>query len=107
MVSIQLVHSLFKGLNPASALMSETAENAAASLRIQLEISKKIVEMTCQMATMTDLAREANRACERMSDVLLTISSLSSTAIQVDEISVEIQRLKVASQSTHKSKSML
>lgn len=107
MVSIQLVHSLFEGLNPASALMSETVENAAASLRTQLEVSKKIVEMTCQMATMTDLVREANRACERMSDVLLTISSLSSTAIQVDEISVGIQRLEVAAQSTHKSKSML
>lgn len=103
MVSIQLVHSLFEGLNPASALMSETAENVAASLRIQLRTSKKIVEMTCQMATMTDLAREANRACERMSDILLTISSPSSTAIQVDEISIGIQRLEVASQSMHKS----
>jgi hypothetical protein len=103
MVSIQPVHSLLKGLNPASALMSETAENVAASLRIQLETSKKIVEMTCQMATMTDLAREANRACESLSDILLTISSLSSKAIQMDELSVGIQRLEVASQSMHKS----
>lgn len=91
------------GLNPASALLSETAENVAASLRIQLETSKKVVEMTRQMATMTDLAKEANRVCERMSDILLTISSLSSTATQVDEISAGIQRLELASQSIHKS----
>lgn len=93
------MQSLFRGLNPASALLSETAENVAASLRIQLETSKKVVEMTRQMATMTDLAKEANRVCERMSDILLTISSLSSTATQVDEISAGIQRLELASQN--------
>lgn len=103
MVRIQLVQSIFKGFNPASALMSDTAEKVAASLRIQLETSKKVVEMTCRMATMIDLAREANRVCERMSDILLTISSLSSTANQVDEISAGIQRLELASQSIHKS----
>ena len=103
MVGIRLVHGLFKGLNTASALMSETAENVAASLRIQLETSKKIVEMTCEMATMTELAREANRACESLSDILLTISSLPTTAIQVDKLSMGIRRLEVASQSMHKS----
>lgn len=97
------MHGLFTVLNSGSALMSETAENVAASLRIQLETSKKIVEMTCKMATMTDLAREANRACESLSDILLTISSFSTAAIQVDELSVGIQRLEVASQSMHKS----
>ena len=94
---------LFKGLNRASALMSETAENVAASLRTQLETAKKIVEMTCKMVTMTDLAREANRACESLSDILHTLSSFSTTAVQVDELSVGIQRLEVASQSMHKS----
>ena len=107
MVDIQLVHSLFDRLSPASTRMSETTENVAASLRIQLETSKKIVEMTCQMATMTDLAREANRECESLRDILLTISSLTVTAIQVDELAVGIQRLEVASQSMQNSRSML
>lgn len=97
------MHGLFKGLNPASTLMSETAENVEASLRIQLETSKKIVEMTCKMATMTDLAREANRACESLSDILLTISTFSTTAIQVDELSMGVRRLEMSSQSMHKS----
>ena len=66
MVSVEHVHNLFDGLNPASALMSDTAEDVAASLQSQLETSKKIVEMTCQMATMTDFAREANQVCERI-----------------------------------------
>lgn len=97
------MHGLFKGLNLVSALMSETAEKVAASLQIQLETSKKIVEMTCEIATMTGLAREANRACESLSDILLTISSFSTTAIQVDKLSMGIQRLQVASQSMHNS----
>ena len=80
-----------------------TAENVAASLRIQLETSKKIAEMTCEMATMTELAREANRACESLNDILLTISSISTTAIEADKLSMGIQRLEVASQSMHKS----
>jgi hypothetical protein len=37
-----------------------------------------------------------------LSDILLTISSFSTTAIQVDKLSVGIQRLEVASQSMHK-----
>lgn len=97
------MHGFLTLLNPASALMSETAESVAAGLRIQLETSKKIVEMTCKMATMTDLAREANRACESLSDILLTISSFSTTAIQADELIVGIQELEVASRSMHKS----
>jgi hypothetical protein len=87
--------------------MSETADSVAASLKIQQETSKKIVEMTSQMATMTDLAREANRAYERMSDILLIISSMSSTTIQVDEISMGIQRLETTAQSMHKYKAEL
>lgn len=83
--------------------MSQTAENVTASLRNQLETSKKIVEMTCQMATMADLAKEANRAYESLSDILLTISSLSITGIQVDELAVGFQRLEMASQSMQNS----
>lgn len=98
---------LFTVLNQTSALLSETAENVSASLRIQLETSKKIAEMTCKMATMTDLAREANRACESLSDILLTMSSFSNPAIEVDKLFMGMQRLEVASQSMHKSRSTL
>jgi len=106
MVRPQPLRSLFVELKTLSALMSETAENAAASLRVQLEISKRIVEMTRQITTMTDLTREANRAYESLSDILSAMSSISSNAIQVDEISVGIQRLEMASQSMPKSKPM-
>lgn len=107
MVGIQLIHVLSKGLNPASALLSETAENVAASLQSQLETSKKIVEMTCTMTLMTDLAREANRAYESLSDILLTISSFSTTAVQLEKLSEGIQRLEIAAQSMYMSQSTL
>jgi hypothetical protein len=85
--------------------MAETAENVATSLKVQLEISTKIVEMTCRMATMTDLVKEANRTYKRLNDILHTISFLSSPATQVDEMSAGIRTLMIASQSTHISTS--
>ena len=83
--------------------MSETAENAAASLQIQLETSKKVVEMTAQINTMTDLAMEASRACEIFSDILLTLSAIPTITAQIDEVSDGVQRLEVASRSMHNS----
>jgi hypothetical protein len=107
MVSIISVHGLFVELRVVSTIMSETFEKATASLQIQQEVSKKIVGMTHQLTVMTDLTTEANRAYETLSEILLTFSSLSIWATQVDELSVGIQKLEAASQSTHKTDSMV
>ena len=103
MVSVDFRMVFFQRLTLVSSLMSETAEKVATSLKIQLETSKKVVEMTCQMTTMTNLAREANRTYEMMNDVLLTVSSLSSTAIEVGEITAGIRSLEIAAQSMYKT----
>lgn len=54
--------------------MSQTLENTQASLFLQLEISRKIVEMASQLSTMTNLKREAEQAYQMMNDILLAVS---------------------------------
>lgn len=85
----------------ASALLSETAEKAAASLRVQQETSSTIIKMAHELTAMTDLAREAQRTSESLSDILFTMSLPPVTVAEVDNLFEGIQRLQVASRSMH------
>lgn len=67
-------------------------------MELQLDTSRKVYELTKNIAMMTASAQEASKLSEQVTQILKLISSFRDNDVKLDEISREIQSLTQTTQ---------
>lgn len=80
-----------------SALLASTSQHVSTSLEIQLDTSKRIYEMTKNIATMSASTKEAFRLSEQVAQMLQLISTFPDTVMQIQSLSSGVEALTVNS----------
>ena len=81
-----------------SDLLSQTSQNAVRSLELQLDTSRKVLELTKNVRTMTASASEASRLSSHIAEILELVSTFQSTGGSIQSISDEVKVLHLRSQ---------
>ena len=81
-----------------SDLLSQTSQNAVRSLELQLETSRKVLELTKNVGIMTASASEASRVSSQIAEILELVSTFQSTGNSIQSISDDVKALKMKSQ---------
>lgn len=81
-----------------SELLSQTSQNAVQSLELQLNTSRKILELTKNVRIMTASASEASRVSTQIAEILELVSAFQSTGVSVQSISEDVKTLRLRSQ---------
>lgn len=64
------------------------------SLQVQLQTSEKVLELTRNVSTLTDCAKEASKVSLQIADILLLINDYHSTTDAIYDISNSIKVLR-------------
>lgn len=81
-----------------SDLLSQTSQNAVRSLELQLETSRKVLELTKNVRIMTASASEASRVSSQIAEILGLVSTFQSTESSIQSISDNVKALNIRSQ---------
>ena len=81
-----------------SELLSQTSQNAVQSLELQLNTSRKVLELTKNVRIMTASASEASRVSTQIAEILELVSTFQSTGGSIQSISDGVKTLNLRSQ---------
>ena len=81
-----------------SDLLSQTSQNAIRSLELQLDTSRKVLELTKNVHIMTASASEASRVSSQIVEILELVSTFQSTGDSIQSISDDVKVLNLRSQ---------
>ena len=81
-----------------SDLLSQTSQNAVRSLELQLDTSRKVLELTKNVRIMTASASEASRISSQIAEILDLVSTFQSTGGSIQSISDDVKALNLRAQ---------
>lgn len=81
-----------------SDLLSQTSQNAVRSLELQLDTSRKVLELTKNVRIMTASAGEASRVSSQIAEILELVSTFHNTGGSIQSISDDVKALSMRSQ---------
>ena len=81
-----------------SDLLSQTSQNAVRSLALQLDTSRKVLELTKNVRIMTASASEASRLSTQIAEILELVSTFQSTGGSIQSISDNVKALNLRAQ---------
>ena len=81
-----------------SELLSQTSQKAVQSLELQLNTSRKVLELTKNVRVMTASASEASRVSTQIAEILELVSTFESTGGSIQRISNDVRTLNLRSQ---------
>ena len=81
-----------------SELLSQTSQKAVQSLELQLNTSRKVLELTKNVRVMTASASEASRVSTQISEILELVRAFESTGGSIQRISDDVRTLNLRSQ---------
>ena len=81
-----------------SDLLSRSSEDATKSLQLQLETARKVLELTRDVGTLAEAAREASKVSDQLSDILRLISDYNTTLGTVHSLTQGVEALATRSQ---------
>ena len=81
-----------------SELLSQTSQKAVQSLELQLNTSRKVLELTKNVRIMTASASEASRVSTQIAEILELVSTFQSTGSSIQRISDDVRTLNLRSQ---------
>ena len=82
----------------SSNLLAQTSKTATSSLEIQLDTSRKVLELTKDIAIMSAAAKEASRVSGQVSEILQLIGTLGGTTGAIESLTNDVRLLAVRSQ---------
>ena len=82
----------------SSVLLSHSSADATKSLEIQLETAKRVLELTQDVGTMAECAKEAFKVTNQVSEILRLVSDYNTTVQTVQSLSRGVSALAARSQ---------
>ena len=86
-------------------MLSRSAEDASQSLEIQLQTAGKVLELTRDVGTMAESAKEAFKVYNQISEILRLVTDHTTILQTVQSISHGVSTLTVRSQGMSRSTS--
>ncbi|KAM0793863.1 hypothetical protein BDR22DRAFT_877766 [Usnea florida] len=87
-------------------LLSQTSKDATTTLEVQLDISRKVLQLTKDIGMMAESAREASRLSSQIADINVLVNTFHDTSSRIQDISDDVRALALMSQQT-KEKTVL
>ena len=85
-----------------SKLLSRTSKDAATTLEVQLDTSRKVLELTKDIGTMAESAKEASRLSGQIADITVLVNTFHDTSSRIEDLSSDVRALALMSQrNTH------
>ena len=79
-------------------MLSQTSQNAVRSLELQLDTSRKVLELTKNVHIMTASASEASKVSSQIAEILELVSTFQSTGDSIQSISDDVKALNLRSE---------
>ena len=81
-------------------MLSRSSEVATKSLGIQLVTAQKVLELTRDVGTMAESAKEAFKVSDQVSEILRLVTDYNATVDMVQSLSYGVNALAARSQGT-------
>lgn len=81
----------------SSILLSQSSVNATKSLEVQLETARKVLQLTEDVGTMTELVKEALKVSNQVSEILRLVRDYTTTEETVKSLSRSLNEVAARS----------
>lgn len=82
----------------SSKLLSRASEDAATRLEVQLQTSQQVLELTKDVGTLAESAREASRVSLQIADILHLVNTFHGAAEAIQDVSKNVRALALDAQ---------